>query len=94
MTRQDDRSAEQKATLTMLVVGTDSFMSGWGEAAGGTSVAAWACSAEDLPRVERWVRQRGEMKRVRVVRAAGYTPRGNVAHFHIYAVGEDHPALR
>ena len=27
---QDDRTPEQKATHTILIIGTDSFMSGWG----------------------------------------------------------------
>lgn len=91
MITKDDRTDEQKQDLCVLVVGTDSFMSGWGMAEGGASVAAWACTPDDAYRVERWVRNRGDMKRVRVVSAKGYRPR-NARHFHIYAAGPGHPA--
>ena len=83
MIRIDDRTQDELATHRWLIVGTDSFLSGWGEAEGGTSVAAWACRPEDRLAVLAWVRSRGEMKRVREVAESGsgarYTPRGNVA---------------
>ena len=86
MIRQDDRTPEQQKTHTLLWAGTDSFLSGWGEAEGGNSVAAWACTSGDEYACERWVRQRGDMKRVRLVidrKGDRYTPR-NAKHLHIY----------
>ncbi len=55
---QDDRTPEQKATHPILVIGTDSFMSGWGGASGGSSFAAWACRPEDESKVLRYVESR------------------------------------
>ena len=124
MITQDDRTAAQLETHTWLVVGTDKFMSGWGEARGGTSVAAWACLPEDRKEVLEWVERRNDMKRVRessenCYRCGGmkrdpvhgaatpapekcsrckgrgrlpYRP-GRAAHFHVYVVERDHPAL-
>lgn len=91
-TYQDDRSAPEHASHPLGVAMTDSFMSGWGGASGGTSVAVWACRPDNLPKVERWVRSRGEARRVRVVTLKGYRPR--CAHCHVYVVNEGHPALR
>lgn len=95
MVVKDDRTDAQRKELTILIVGTDSFMSGWGEARGGKSVAAWACSHEHADRVEQWVRSRSDMRRVRRVYDSPrrYRPRGNVKHFHVYVVSENHPAL-
>lgn len=79
----DDRTEDQKRTHTLAVVGTDSFMSGWGEARSGLSYAAWAFKdgqyADALSRIE----GRGDMKRVRVVTLDGYRATG-AAHLHIY----------
>lgn len=88
---QDDRTAEQRKTHNCLVIGTDTFLSGWGKAEGGVSYAAWACTEADLYKVERWVRNRNDMKRVRVVYGKWY-PKGT-GHAHIYVVTEGHPAL-
>lgn len=93
---QDDRTDGQRATHRYLVVGTDRFMSGWGGARGGTSVAAWACTSGDLRQVEAWVRGRSDMMRVRVVvdspRRRYRAPRG-AAHVHVYVVDAGHPAI-
>jgi len=88
---QDERTAEQKKTHKCLVIGADTFLSGWGKAEGGTSYAAWACMVADLYQVERWVRNRSDMKRVRVVYGKWY-PKG-IGHAHIYVVEEGHPSL-
>lgn len=79
---QDDRTEEQKRTHTILWGGTDCFLSGWGQAAGGVSYAFWACRPEDSNRAESWVRSRGDLKRVRQV-AGDYRPTGR-GHCHIY----------
>ena len=87
MIRKDDRTPEQQNTHTLLVVGTDSFLSGWGQASGGASVAAWACTDAQLSTAETRIRNRSDMKRVRVVidrKGDRYYPRGNVKHLHIY----------
>lgn len=94
MIRVDDRTEDEKRTHPLLVVATDRFMSGWGEARDGLSYAAWACRSEDEYRVERWVRARIEMSRVRIVMAKGYRPGRYCAHLHIYVVNENHPAVR
>jgi hypothetical protein len=82
MNVKDDRTPAQQQTHTILVVGTDSFMSGWGEASGGTSYAAWACKPEWANACESHVRARKDLKRVRIV-GSDYRPRGK-GHLHIY----------
>ena len=91
---QDDRSEERKLTHTHLVIGTDPFLSGWGEARGGISIAAWACRPEDRKEVLEWVTSRTDMKRVREVNELfrKYTPRGT-GHTHIYVVENNHSSL-
>jgi hypothetical protein len=91
---QDDRTDQDKQDLTILVIGTDRFLSHWGHAEGGTSIAAWACTPDTVNPVERWVRNRGDMKRVRIADARTYRPPQTCAHFHIYPVREGHASLR
>ncbi len=88
----DDRTSEQKKTHPFLVIGTDSFMSGWGQAKDGVSYAAWACTEADEPKVLRWVESRKEMKRVRVVYGS-WKPKGT-GHAHIYLVDKEHSSLK
>lgn len=88
---EDDRTEAERETHLWGVAMTDSFMSGWGGAAGGASVAVWACRPDDLTTVERWVRSGGEARRVRIVKLRGYRPR--CAHCHVYAVRDGHPSL-
>ena len=88
MILQDDRTPEQMLTHTVVIGGTDRFMSGWGHARGGTSVAGWACRPEDAKTVMEWVEARKDMKRVRHLPA-----RPKAAHVHIYVVTENHPAV-
>ena len=94
---KDDRDNKQKQTHTTLIVGTDRFMSGWGDATGGTSYAAWACTSEDEKTVLEWVESRQDMQRVRVVYdtpAAPYRPNPrHCIHIHIYVVKPNHPAV-
>jgi hypothetical protein len=83
---QDDRTPEQKKTHTVLVVMTDRFLSGWGRASGGASVAAWACgTSQEVTDAERWVSGRSDALRVRTVYDSPrrYRPR-SAAHFHVY----------
>ena len=89
-TIQDDRTPEQKQTHRYGVAMTDAFMSGWGGAQGGASVAIWACPADWLNHVENEVRRRKEARRVRVVDLRTYRPKGNVAHAHVYVVEPGH----
>lgn len=83
MILQDDRTPEQRATHTMIVLATDPGMSGWGLAQGGPSFAGWACKPGYLNACESMVRQRGDMRRVRIV-AGDYKPKGGAGHCHIY----------
>lgn len=87
---QDDRTTEQRETHRYGVAMTDAFMSGWGGAAGGASVAIWACPVEWLDHVKQEVSRREEARRVRVVDLRSYRPRRNVAHVHVYPVEAGH----
>lgn len=95
-TFQDDRTEEQKKTMTSAIVATDKCMSGWGGAEVETSMCAWAfdpnkSSGNDLLC---WIEKRREMKRVKFIDPATFKPPSGCAHFHIYAADENHPALR
>ena len=79
---QDDRTATERQSHRLAIVGTDSFMSGWGEASNGASYAAWAFKDGEYAACQRWVNSRSDMTRIRVVRLDGYRP--NAAHTHIY----------
>ena len=94
-TFKDDRTADQKATTRAIVRATDKFMSGWGGATGGKSIAAWACDTwEKANRLEKWVGSRSEMKYVSIV-AKDWRPKlGKNDHAHVYWVDDNHPALR
>ncbi len=78
----DERTDAQRETHTWAVVGTDTFLSGWGGATDGESYAAWATTYDNLDATERMVLARVDMRRVRVVSLKGYRPRA--AHTHIY----------
>ena len=99
--RKDDRSEDEHKTHHFLVVGLDTFMSGWGGAADGVSIAAWACEDKDTARVFKWVKGRSDMRRVRLVderkSMGGVWPCKSVfprvAHFHVYTVKAGHSAL-
>ena len=92
MIRKDDRTPKQMTTHRWAVVGTDRFMSGWGEAKNGVSIAAWACKPEHRRAVLEWVESRSDMLRVReIADASAYRPK--CAHLHIYVVDDSHPAL-
>lgn len=67
MILKDDRTEEQKITHRWLVIATDSFMSGWGEARGGRSYAAWACTERNYHYWFSKISARPEMKRVRLL---------------------------
>lgn len=89
--RHDDRTEEQKKTHTWLVVGTDRFMTGFGQECGRlgrgqVSLAAWACKPEDVDRCEALMHNRNEMKRIRVV-SDPYYPKG-CYHLHIYVFSD------
>jgi len=88
MTLIDDRNDEQRLTLTLAVVGTDRFLSGWGAAGSGASYAGWACTAETVDEVRRRIIHRSDMGRVRIVSLSGYRPKGE-GHCHIY-IAEEH----
>jgi hypothetical protein len=95
-TYEDDRTTEQKNALTRAVVGRDRCLSGWGGARGGYSRAAWAFAPDDpdASRIERWVRERGDMQYVSGVDLRRYRPPRGTAHVHVYVVDADHPARR
>jgi hypothetical protein len=93
MQYQDDRTEEQRKTHPIIVLGTDRCMSGWGKAEGGPSFAGWACTLDDEAQVARWVENRRDLDRVRVV-SSDYRPPSGPGHCHIYVVHQEHPARR
>lgn len=91
MIKNDDRTPEQRLTHRWGVVARDNFMSGWGQASNGYSRCAWACAPDaDLNELEKWVRNRDEMRYVSVVDLNTYRPPRGTAHFHIYVCDRDH----
>lgn len=82
ITISDDRSSDAEKSLPLLVLMTDRFLSGWGEARSRPSYAAWACSSENLDCCLFWVRSRSDAKNVRIV-SRDYRP-SHSAHLHIY----------
>ena len=80
---QDDRTPEQHKTHTLIVLMTDSFLSGWGKAGNGPSYAGWACRPELVDTLEQRIRARSDARRVRVV-SGDYRPPAREGHCHIY----------
>lgn len=78
----DDRRPEQ-AKNEVLIVAKDNFLSNWGQAKGGNSIAAWSCKEQDAKAVKKWVENRTDMTNVRIENS-NYVPK-NAAHFHIYS---------
>ena len=93
MNIHDDRTEEQIKTHCCLVSAIDGFMSGWGHAKNGVSVAVWACKPMHGEKVEQWVKNRDEMRWVNVIDASKWEPREH-AHLHIYVVDDNQPALK
>lgn len=85
----DRRTSDQFMTHIWGVIATDKFLSGWGKARGGTSVAIWACSSwDDAERMESIIARRGDMQRVRIGDLRKYRPGRGVAHVSVYVVAE------
>ena len=83
MVLQDDRTEAQKKEFPIIVLMTDKFLSGWGQANGGPSYAGWACGEGYINACESWVRQRSDSSRVRIV-GNDYKPPSGPGHCHIY----------
>lgn len=88
----DDRDADQRGTHHVGIVMTDRFLSWWGRAQGGLSIAVWAATPADAKVVERAVRGRSDASRVRVVDLRTWRRPRKAAHLHIYVVDGGHPA--
>lgn len=88
----DNRSAAQKHTHTVLVMGTDTFLSGWGRALNGASIAAWACTPDDVPAVRAWVESRSDIRDVTVEWDENLPD--DCVQLSIYVVDDNHPAMR
>lgn len=92
--REDLRTPEQRKTHTILILALDTFLSGWGEARGGESWAAWACKPEHRQQVHAWVQGRTDTANVRILlHDVGTLPR-RCRHLTIHVVGDWHPALQ
>ena len=81
---QDDRTEEQKKTHKLAVVGTDTFMSGWGLAEGGASYSGWAFEDGQYAEVLAMMNGRGDMQRVRLVSLDSYKPTAKHTHIYVY----------
>jgi len=84
---EDRRTYEQRETHKWLVVATDRFLSGWGQAKGGTSVCAWACTTHmEAAQAMREIGSRSDMRRTRLVYDGPrrYRPRTPCKHFSVY----------
>ena len=92
LTIVDDRNTEQKKSLTCLVGGYDSFMSGWGQAEGGASYAYWACKPEDEAHVRMRVSGRGDISLHSYDSIVARTAQND--HIHIYVCDESHVYTR
>lgn len=86
----DDRTDEQRDTHSAIIVGRDTFLSGWGRAEGMDSFAGWACLPEDVQKVREWVEGRSDMEDVQTVDDDWEPEQG--ALYHIYVVHKNHPA--
>ena len=95
MIKEDDRTDDEKQTHHILITALDKVMSWWGGAAGGQSRCAWACTPEQSGRVYAWVHGRSDMTYVNRhnEKIKKYYPPAGTAHFHIYVVDDNHPAL-
>ena len=90
---KDDRNEDQQFSHDVLVGGRDSFMSGWGEAEGGSSYAFWACQPSDQQAVGAWVEARDDIESRGAIDESELPALGDCDHCHIYIVGDGHPAL-
>jgi hypothetical protein len=88
----DNRTPDQVTTHNWLVVATDTFLSGWGDASRKYSYAAWACDTiEAAERVSDRVARRGDTARVRIVNSNNYRPNSRYCgHLQIYVVDSEH----
>ena len=86
----DDRTEEQKKTHNVIVLMTDRFMSGWGQAEGGPSYAGWACRDGEMAEMLSRVDARSDSMRVRVV-GGDYRPPSGPGHCHIYVSDINRP---
>lgn len=92
---KDDRTDAERETLTVLVGGRDSFMSGWGGPTGaedGSSYAYWACRPDDVFTVSEWVEARDEITLVPIDDVMS-KEQSEHEHVHVYAVREGHVSL-
>ena len=83
-TKDHRTAAEQTENCPYYVIGTDTFLNGWGGAEGGASYAAWACTRAELSACLDAVRRRSDMSRVRYALAETYQPGPSCAHLAIY----------
>tara|TARA_R100001530_G_scaffold46328_1_gene34819 strand:- start:122 stop:673 length:552 start_codon:yes stop_codon:yes gene_type:complete len=81
---KDDRTEEQKKTHKLAIVGTDTFMSGWGLAEGGASYAGWAFEDGQYAEVLAMMNGRSDMQRVRLVSLDSYKPTAKHTHIYVY----------
>lgn len=89
--RKDDRLPGEIYDYRFAVVGIDDFMSYWGDAEGMLSWAAWACKEVDIDKVLKNVKNRGDIRRIKVVEIGKFFRKG---HMHIYVCRHGHRYLK
>jgi hypothetical protein len=91
----DKRTEEQKLTHLNAIVVRDTYLSKWGAAKGGASRCAFAYSPDiDKAKLWDWLASRDEMKNLKHVELANYSPPSATAAFTIYAVLPSHPSQK
>ena len=84
----DKRTDEDRKATMGFVVAIDSFMSSWGEAKRRSIFAVPFRDFEQAARIETWLHDRSEMKRVRVVRFNWWPRLRNNDHLTVCAMDD------
>ena len=98
---EDRRTEEQKQKLKYFVMGTDTFLSGWGQAKDAISYAVWFCETEEQhKKLKSFVKSRPEMTRIILGTAESFERMlerkplmAEKNHISIYATDEKHIAF-
>ena len=90
----DERTEEQLKTHTYLVTATDRFLASWARSRDGLRKCAWACTADTVDAVYRWVKSRPDMGYVKIRCPGAPAWRPRCSDVSTYVVGDGHPMLR
>ena len=91
---QDDRTAAERISHVCFVKARDTFLSGYGDAEGGTSYAVWCCRPADHTKVGEWVKGRAEMVDLTTDFNPDTYKLKRRDRIHIYVVNDNHAATK